>query len=232
MKNLAEQLSELESTIKQQQKKLSKANAELESLKPKDIEVVFVLDTTGSMREEINSIKEHLSDVVNTLRLVNKKTRMGFVAYRDEREDAGRRNSYITKVHPMREMTPNNLRSLIRFVDGLSAGGGGPNPAESLSLGLQEAIRMPWSKGESKHIIVAITDASANDETKAKRLAQQFTRNSKSSISSKVSTILATPRDTKNAAPFLKQLAKAGNGEFSQDSGRMISSLLKATLTP
>ena len=108
LKSMAEQLAQIESKIKNNEREIAKAEAELDSLKPKDIEVVFVLDTTGSMEEEINSIKEHLRDVVNTLRLVNKKTRMGFVAYRDVFEDAGRRNSYITRTHPLRDMTRGN----------------------------------------------------------------------------------------------------------------------------
>ena len=229
---LSQKVAAAQSTAEQQLDKLGKIEQKVHKLKPKDIEVVFVLDTTMSMQNEIESLKRHIKDVAHTLSLVNKKARIGFVAFRDAEEARKNSSGYATKVHPMREMTATNLQSLNRFVQSLSTGSGGDTAPESLSLGMQKALAMDWTSGDSKHIIVVITDAKAKDEARALALANEFSTNTTSPNPKKVSVILANTRHANLGRSYLQSLAKAGNGEFIEDSGRMLTSLLKATLSP
>ena len=206
-----------------------KAESKADALQPKDIEVVFICDTTASMEDHLNGIKENLKDVVDILNLVNKRTRVGFIAYKDIVE-RGHSNSYVTKTFKLREMDSTSLKKLNRFVDGLTAfSAANKDHPESVSIALEEAHKMPWSKGRNKHIIIVITDASAKDPSKTMRLAKQFINRSDSA---KITTILArTENMDVNAPAFLKRLAEIGKGEYIIDSGRMLNSLMRATLS-
>lgn len=222
--------------LKEAQKKVAgleeakkKAESKADALQPKDIEVVFVCDTTGSMGKHIDGIKTNLKDVVDILKLVNKRTRIGFVAYKDIIE-RGNPNIYVTKTFALREMDTPSFQRLNSFVDNLTAFSiKNSDPPESLSYGLSDAINMPWSSGKSKHIIIVITDASAKDPGKTMALAKQFMARS---ASAKITTILARTENMDPKAPaFLKQLAQIGKGEYIIDSGRMLNSLMRATLS-
>lgn len=209
-----------------------KAEAEAASLQPKDIEIVFVCDTTSSMKSHLDGIKDNLKDVVDILKMVNQRIRIGFVAYRDISED-GHPGTYVTRSFPIREMSPSSFQSLNQFVDSLQAASVNNNDApESVSVALDQARGMSWSPGNWKHIIVVITDASAKNRERSLRLAADFNQQS-SSNSSKVSTILARTKDMDPKAPeFLKALANSGRGDYIEDSGRMLNSLIRATLSP
>ncbi len=210
-----------------------KAEAEAASLQPKDVEIVFVCDTTSSMDSHLEDIKTNLKDVVDTLKLVNKRIRIGFVAYRDEVE-ASSATSYVTKKFPIREMNDQSFRSLSRFVDALEASSDkNSDKPESVSIALEQASQMSWTSGNWKHIIVVITDASAKNEEQAWQLASKFSNSSRSSISSRVTSILARTDNMDDQAPgFLQNLARRGDGEYIEDSGRMLNSLIRATLSP
>jgi len=228
-KALAKELKEAKQTIVTLETSKKEAESKADSLQPKDIEVVFVCDTTGSMQGHIDGIKENLKDVVDILKMLNKRTRVGFVAYKDISE-LNHPGTYVTLTFPLTEMTPGSFSRLNSFVDNLSAHVvANQDLPESVSLGLEKALQMPWSGGESKQIIIVITDASAKDPQRALQLAAQFNR---SSPSSKITAILArTQNMDPNAPVFLKKLADAGDGDYIQDSGRMLNSLIRAAIS-
>jgi len=207
-----------------------KAEREADALRPKDIEIVFICDTTASMGSHLEGIKTNLKDVVDTLKLVNKRIRIGFIAYRDIAE-RGVPNTYVTKSFPIREMNDSSFRSLSQFVDSLQAGSiKNRDKPESVSIALQSASSMEWAQGNWTRIIVVITDASAHQPTNAFAQAANFSSNSQST--SKLTAILAKSDNVDPKAPsFLRTLANRGKGEYIEDSGRMLSSLIRATLT-
>jgi len=200
-----------------------------DALQPKDIEVVFVCDTTGSMQNHIDGIKSNLKDVIDILKLVNKRTRVGFVAYKDITEQ-GHPGTYVTKTFPLTDMNSRDFGRLNRFVDSLTAYVvANRDLPESMSVGLEEALRMSWTGGKTKRIIVVITDASAKEPGKTLSLAKKFNRSSRSS---KITAILArTENMDPEAVRFLTKLAQVGGGDYIQDSGRMLNSLIRATLS-
>lgn len=226
----SEQLEEAEKTAARHEAAKRKAEATAAGLRPKDMEIVFVCDTTASMGSHLDGIKKNLKDVVDILKLVNKRIRIGFVAYRDIAEQ-GVPNTYVTKTFPLREMTDNSFRSLNTFVDGLNAGSlANKDQPESVTIALKSARSMQWSQGNWKHIIVVITDASAHHPSNALQHAADFSSNRNSK--SKVTTILAKTNNMDAKAPaFLRNLANRGQGEYIEDSGRMLNSLIRATLT-
>lgn len=210
-----------------------KTAAKADALQPKDIEVVFLCDTTASMGDHLAGIKANLKDVVDILKLVNKRTRVGFIAYKDIVEQ-GQPGTYVTKTFPIREMTDASFQQLNRFVDSLSAlSVANTDPPESLSIALKEAMQLSWGGGKAKRIIVVITDAPAKKPQEALQLAEAFKQQPGPASSSKVTTILArTDSMDKRSPAFLQSLAKKGGGEYIEDTGRMLNSLIRATLSP
>ncbi|MFP4026366.1 MAG: VWA domain-containing protein [Candidatus Brocadiia bacterium] len=103
------------------------------------IEVVFVLDTTGSMGGLIKGAKQKIWSIANTL-ATGKPTpeiKMGLVGYRD------RGDAYITKITPLTTDLDAVYSDLMKF----QAQGGGDGP-ESVNQALHEAVnKIKWSEG-------------------------------------------------------------------------------------
>ncbi|HUV39164.1 MAG TPA: VWA domain-containing protein [Planctomycetota bacterium] len=110
--------------------------APVEAERPR-VEVVFVLDTTGSMGGLIQAAKEKIWAIANTL-VSAKPTpeiKMGLVAYRD------RGDAYVTKHTAL----TNDLDAVYKELMGYQAQGGGDTP-ESVNQALHEAVTMmQWS---------------------------------------------------------------------------------------
>jgi Mg-chelatase subunit ChlD len=94
------------------------------------IDVAFVVDTTGSMAEEIDALRGALAKVSGALAEVGVRPRVGLVEYKDKGDE------YITRLHPM----TTDLPGLSARIDGIRAAGGGDGP-EHVNQALRTAIR-------------------------------------------------------------------------------------------
>jgi len=117
------------------------------------VEVVFVLDTTGSMSGLISAAKEKIWSIANTLASADPAPdiRMGLVGYRD------RGDTYVTTVAPLSDDLDAVYSRLMQY----QAGGGGDGP-ESVNQALHEAVtRMAWSKPSARNyrVIFLVGDA-------------------------------------------------------------------------
>lgn len=116
------------------------------------IDVVFVLDTTGSMSGLIDGAKQKIWHIANGI--VSEKptprVRFGLVAYRDRGDD------YITKRFDLTE----NIDEVYENLQGFAADGGGDGP-ESVNQALHEAVtKMSWDESRSvTKIIFLVGDA-------------------------------------------------------------------------
>ncbi len=102
------------------------------------VDVVFVLDTTGSMGGLIQAAKEKIWSIASTLAQAKQQPeiRMGLVAYRD------RGDGYVTQVVDLSKDLDTMYATLMRF----NADGGGDGP-ESVNKGLYDAVNgMSWSQ--------------------------------------------------------------------------------------
>lgn len=116
------------------------------------VDVVFVLDTTGSMSGLIETAKEKIWSIATTMASAQPtpEIRIGLVAYRD------RTDSYETKVVDLSPDLDSVYMKLMEF----RADGGGDTP-ESVNKGLYDAIHnMSWSQGtQSYRTVFLIGDA-------------------------------------------------------------------------
>lgn len=196
-------------------------DAEHRSAMVKNMDLVFVLDTTSSMSEEIADLQENIVGIVRVLYKLQDSISVGFVAYRD------RTDSYLTLPMPLTPMASGGLPRLKRFIGSLKAEGGGDFP-EALEVGLQEATRMRWRPNVTR-IIVIIGDAPPHDGNRAAALAtaRAFAG---SGDKRKVSVIYASSDGSPATMAFYRQLAEAGSGDYVHDSGRMLESVLLSVI--
>ncbi|MGH8552310.1 MAG: VWA domain-containing protein [Methylococcales bacterium] len=120
------------------------------------IEVVFVLDTTGSMGGLIAAAKEKIWSIATSMAAAETQTdiRMGLVAYRDRGDD------YVTKVVDLSEDLDTMYSTLMDF----QANGGGDGP-ESVNQALYDAIhKISWSNAEQNvyRVVFLVGDAPAH----------------------------------------------------------------------
>ncbi|MGR9108243.1 MAG: vWA domain-containing protein [Gammaproteobacteria bacterium] len=110
------------------------------------IEVVFVLDTTGSMSGLIQAAKEKIWSIASSMASAQSQPeiRMGLVAYRDRGDD------YVTRILDLSEDLDTMYGSLMNF----QANGGGDGP-ESVNQALFEAIhKISWSQDKNVYRVV------------------------------------------------------------------------------
>jgi hypothetical protein len=188
-----------------------------------DLDVVFVMDTTGSMRPALEEVQASLLGIVRVLGRLSPRLRVGFVAYRDRGE------AYLTRETPLLSLDRANTTVLVDFVRRLRAQGGGDRP-EALAGALGVALAMRWRSDAAGRITV-IGDAPAHpaEAEAALDLARRFTGSaSGATVSRRVSTILID--DDPEATGFFARLATAGNGEASRYQGQMIETVLLSIL--
>jgi Mg-chelatase subunit ChlD len=118
------------------------------------VDVVYVVDTTGSMGDDIDAAKRQMHDILADLTARNPDRRVGVVAYRD-REDV-----YTARVVLFLDVDPERIA---RAIDSLRVTGGGDVP-EHVYAGLDMALReQPWRRGASHHIVL-IGDAPPHED--------------------------------------------------------------------
>ena len=123
----------------------------------KNAELVFVIDSTGSMGDAINNVKTGITSFVNSLETQGVKLRIGIVEYRDIEED-GLDSTIIHELNHSPWM--NSTSEMVGVLGGIAADGGGDIP-ESVIDGLGYLVdgeTIPWSSDSYKFAVV-LTDA-------------------------------------------------------------------------
>lgn len=116
------------------------------------IDVVFVLDTTGSMSGLIQTAKDKIWSIARTMASAQPtpEIRIGLVAYRD------RGDAYVTRVTDL----SSDLDSVYATLMDYQADGGGDTP-ESVNAALADAVdRMSWNQDRRAYrVIFLVGDA-------------------------------------------------------------------------
>ena len=115
------------------------------------LDVLFLLDSTGSMADEIDQIKRTLLSISARIADLPSQPdlRFGMVSYRD------RRDEYVTRVFDFDD-DAGRFANAIRDV---VADGGGDDP-ESLNEALHTAIHRPeWRAGDAIRLVFLLADA-------------------------------------------------------------------------
>ena len=170
------------------------------------IEVVFVLDTTGSMSGLINAAKEKIWSIASTMASAQNTPdiKMGIVAYRD------RGDTYVTKNIAL----STDLDSMYAKLMELQADGGGDTP-ESVNQALDDAInKMSWSDDQQVYkVVFLVGDAPAHmDYQDDVKYPQTIAVAKQKGII--INTIQAG--DAHDTAKVWQHLASLGQGDYFQ----------------
>ena len=127
--------------------------------RPARLEMVFVIDTTGSMGGLLEAAKQRIWGIVNdVIRETHSSVRVGLVAYRD------RGDSYVTQVLPLTE----NLDKVYMTLMDYQAAGGGDTPEDVRTALADSVYRIQWSEAApgTSRIIFLVGDAPPHDDYK------------------------------------------------------------------
>ncbi|PKL09003.1 MAG: hypothetical protein CVV51_06080 [Spirochaetae bacterium HGW-Spirochaetae-7] len=120
---------------------------------PVPLDVLFVMDTTGSMGEEIERLKSTIEIIYANLAELKPRplVRFGLVLYKD------RGDEYITEIVPFTK----DLEAFQAMLEPVDADGGGDGP-EDLESALDDAVnKMDWNK-DGLRLAFIVTDAEAH----------------------------------------------------------------------
>jgi hypothetical protein len=124
------------------------------------LDVVFVIDATGSMWQVINYFKSDVAHILRATSLVSTNPRIGLTFYRDHGD------AFVTRTLPLTNKL-NELQQALALMD--ARGGGAGDPPEAVYEGLLDALKKnPWDWGErSRRAVVLIGDAPPKPPTQA-----------------------------------------------------------------
>ncbi len=119
------------------------------------IDIMFVIDTTGSMGDELSYLQVEIEDVMKRIQetFLDADIRIAFLFYRDITDD------YITRCFDF----SSDIDSQLEHLKDQSAGGGGDFP-EASERALYEAMRKNWTKGHSTKLLFHVADAPPHED--------------------------------------------------------------------
>jgi hypothetical protein len=169
---------------------------------PPAVDVCFIIDTTGSMGDEIARIKQTLLSVTERLRADGDvDLRYGAVLYRDIGD------SYVTKAHAFTD----DIVGFDQALQGIQAAGGGDGP-ESLNQGLAVAVgELSWRPDTAK-VAFLIADAPPHMDYQDDIT---YGRTALAAIHSgvRIHTVVASGLADRGSLVF-RQVAQLSGGEF------------------
>jgi hypothetical protein len=125
------------------------------------LDLMFVIDTTGSMDDELRYLKTEISDVIGAISRDNPgyTINLALLFYRDTGDD------YVTKYFDFTTDIAKQQANLSKQ----SANGGGDFP-EAVDKTLAEAVAKNWSGGYATRLIFHVCDAPPHDTQENKTL--------------------------------------------------------------
>ncbi len=123
------------------------------------IELMYVIDVTGSMGDELAYIARELDDVVTKVLAANPGTKIlvSLLCYRDDEDAEKFTYDDFTDV-----TNPENLAAVQRILRGKDASGGGDYP-EAVDEALELAVSKNWTDGAATKLIFHVLDAPAHE---------------------------------------------------------------------
>ena len=123
-----------------------------------DTDLVFVVDTTGSMGGTIDQVKRDIPDLAAKISALSRTTRFALVDYQDHPVEGGGPEDYPAIV---RQDFTHDINSLIQSTNQLTLGYGG-DWEETVYSGAMAGLGLDWRPGVKK-ILIIIGDAPAKD---------------------------------------------------------------------
>lgn len=130
-----------------------------------DTDIAFVIDTTGSMGDEIDGVRENVKTLAESIAKAARSYRIALVDYKDGPDEG---DAYVARTDV--DFTA-DVAQFQAGADALSADGGG-DYAESVYSGVEQALNLKWRDGVKKSVFI-IGDAPGKDPEPASGLTQK-----------------------------------------------------------
>lgn len=191
------------------------------------LDIVVVLDITGSMGDEIDSLKSEIRDIGALLDRLSEQAALRIIAFGDDGFERQVTAFPLTLVSNLATIEADINKIYVDI--GAGVGGNTNNGGESVYPGMREAFDTPFRPQATKTVIVLLTDDKPylGHEKRLLNEAQQFVSSNNRSISVRYSGSNAAQRN------YYEQLAALGGGTFMGDqNGSLTGALLLALLPP
>ena len=179
---------------------------------PNQVDVMFVVDATGSMSDEINYLKVELRDVIQSMQKKNEDLtiNLGSVFYRDHGD------AYLTKQSEFSD----EIEQTIEFIGQQGAGGGGDTP-EAVDDALEVAIdKMKWSENAITRLLFLVLDAPPHKNVEVLAKLERLTKKA-AEKGIRIIPLTASGID-KSTEYLMRSMALSTNGTYvflTDDSG-------------
>jgi hypothetical protein len=183
------------------------------------LDIVFVIDSTGSMGDEIDEVKANVSTLVAQIAAVDSDFRVALVDYKDEPSEE---SDYQSRLDLDFTTDYNAFDSALNT---LQAEGGGDEP-ESVYSGLMTALNLGWRDG-AKKLVIPLGDAPAKDPEPITGFTLGDVRAKTLAVDPATIDTIQSGEDTEAAASF-SAIAEAGGGESLQLPESDLSGLVPA----
>ncbi len=168
------------------------------------LDLLFLLDATGSMADEIDQIKTTLLSISERINELPSRPdlRFGMVTYRDRGDD------FVTRVYDFDA----NVPAFLSTIQDVVADGGGDTP-ESLNEALHVAVHRPdWRLDDAIRLIILVADAPPHlDYVEDYDYAEEMMEANRRGM--KIFTIATSGLDTQGEYIF-RQMAQHTMGRF------------------
>jgi hypothetical protein len=121
----------------------------VDELREAGLDVLFVVDATGSMGWALDEVKGRIGDIIEWVRDLVPIARFGVVAFRDQGDP-----EFVVRIQSLTYSTA----KLERFLGSLAAAGGG-NLGESVYAGMRAGIERGGWRPAGKRLVILIGDA-------------------------------------------------------------------------
>ena len=127
---------------------------DVERVESKNVDIVFFVDTTGSMGDELTYIKQELVSIIDTIGEYDSSysINVGLCFYRDQND------AYVTKVFDF----DNDINKVLINLEAQRVAGGG-DYEEAIQDGLKEVNRLSWREDSTK-LVYHFFDAPSHDK--------------------------------------------------------------------
>jgi hypothetical protein len=198
---------------------------------PPKPDIVFTVDTTGSMGGAIDNVKANLHTIVTDVRGSQPDADFAVVSYKDQSDGAG----IYQVVTPLTAIEADVQTG----VDALSAGGGGDTPEAFINALYQDSTGSISYRADSSRIVVLIGDSSSHDPSNGHTLTDAIAALQAANIKV-VAVAVKGGGDGLDAATQASQVVTATGGQLvpasspSDVTNAILSGLhnLDVTVTP
>ncbi len=181
-----------------------------ECYSPDKMDIVFVVDATSSMNDEITYLKSELLDVISRIKDANEDVdfNLGSVFYRDTNDE------YLTRVSPL----SSDHEEIINFVDNQNSNGGGDHP-EAVETALEKTLQLSWRADALKMVFLILDAPPHEDDATMKKIRSQIKEAAARGIKLIPVTASGIGRNTEFLMKFMAILTNGTYVFITDDSG-------------